>query len=150
MPPCPPSAAPPPASSRAPSRSPRPALGALPPRSTEIDPPISLSLRRPLAAVSFADLQPSRPHVLRLRPNQMVLTMLLNHVRAPTGHTATRKRCHERPRLEPHRLQHERRVELDVGPQVATWLHFVEHLQNRLLRCPCQREEFLVLHRARG
>src|SRR5207247_6219067 len=100
-----------------------------------------------VAASSAAVLQPSSPKLYRLRTDQMVLTVLLDHMRAPAGHAPARKRRDKRARLEPQRLQDEGREKLDVGAQVASRFHLVEHLQNRLLRGARQIAQLAGLER---
>src|SRR6266545_7794882 len=73
-----------------------------------------------LATASFAaDFQSSGPNVLRLGPNQVVLSVLFDHVRAPPGDPAAREGGHERTGVETDRLEHQRRKKLHVGSQVA-------------------------------
>src|SRR5262245_53078242 len=61
-------------------------------------------------------------NVFRLRADQTILPVLLDHVGAPAGHAAAGEQRDEALRVEPERLQHQRGVELDVGPEVATRL----------------------------
>src|SRR2546430_5884929 len=60
-------------------------------------------------------------------------TTLFRSVRAPARDPAARERGDERAGVETQRLEHQRRVELHVGSQVAAGLHVLEHLQRRLL-----------------
>src|ERR1043165_6190952 len=85
------------------------------------------------AASPAADFKPLRSDVLRLWTYQMIFGVLLDDVRTPARDASACERRHERPRLEADALQHECRVELDVGAQIAAGLHFLEHPEDRLL-----------------
>src|ERR1041384_465071 len=98
------------------------------------------------AASPAADFKPLRSDVLRLWPYQVILGVLLDDVRAPARDASARKRRHERPRLEADALQHECRVELDVGAQIAAGLYFLDHPGDRLQSAPHRR----VLHGTRA
>src|SRR5258705_9259245 len=82
----------------------------------------------------------SRSDVLRLRPDQMILRMLLDDVRAPSRAAPAGEQRREGCWLEANGLQHERRIELDVGLEMASRLDLVEHAQHRLLDLACQVE----------
>jgi hypothetical protein len=56
----------------------------------------------------------------------MVLSVLLDDVRAPARQPPTREDRDERAGVEAQRLEHEGGVELDVRPQVAAGFHLVE------------------------
>ena len=91
--------------------------------------------RRRQLAKNFlsANFQSNRPDIFRLRTDQLVLRVLLDHVRAPTGHAAARKHRHELRRLQPKRLQHQRRIKLHIRPQISSGLRFRQNSQRRLL-----------------
>src|SRR5438552_17029404 len=75
----------------------------------------------------------------------MVLTVLLDDMSAPPRHAPARKCGDERPRVQAQRLEHERRVELDIRPKIPPGLHFLEHLENRLLGGTREIEQLPVL-----
>src|ERR1044072_3571313 len=100
------------------------------------------------AASPAADFKPLRSDVLRLWTYQMIFGVLLDDVRTPARDASACERRHERPRLEADALQHECRVELDVGAQIAAGLHFLEHPEDRLLDGPRQGEQPWALDRA--
>src|ERR1044072_6884917 len=100
------------------------------------------------AASPAADFKPLRSDVLRLWTYQMIFGVLLDDVRTPARDASACERRHERPRLEADALQHECRVELDVGAQIAAGLHFLEHPEDRLLDGPREVEQLAVLDRA--
>src|SRR5712692_6250870 len=99
---------------------------------------------KPAVVASGPDLEPFRSGVLRLRPDQVVLSVLLDYVRAPAGHPPTGKQGHKLLGLESERLQHERSIELHIGLEVSPGLVLLEHPQRRFLCCPCQFVELAV------
>src|SRR5438105_11183730 len=61
---------------------------------------------------SAIQLQSPPADVLRLRANQMIFRVLLDHVGAPACHAAAGEQSHELAGLEAERLEHQRGVEL--------------------------------------
>src|SRR4051812_4401064 len=83
---------------------------------------------RSLPQVRFA-----RPDVFRLRTNEMVLRVLLDHVGTPSCASAAGEHRHEGRGVQSDRLQYKCGVELDVCLEVASRLYLLEHPQHRLL-----------------
>src|SRR5450759_4685606 len=74
-----------------------------------------------------------RPDVLRLRADDAVVRALLQHVGGPARHTRHCEGGWEIFLRQPDRLQHARRVKLDVGRLWPLGVFLVKDLQRRLL-----------------
>src|SRR5262249_27465362 len=55
-----------------------------------------------------------RADVTGLRPNQPIYSLLLEYVRGPSGHAPHREEIGETVARNLERLEHERRIELDI------------------------------------
>src|SRR5690349_22123143 len=115
------------------------------PPASLMPPPRSRVAARPGPERSAREFQAARSHVFGLRADQVILGVLLDHVRAPAGDAAAREHRDERARIEAQRLEHERRVELDVRLEIATRLQLVEHAQRGLLDAARQVEQLAIL-----
>src|SRR5260370_10982593 len=79
--------------------------------------------------------------VLGLRANQAVADELLQYMRRPAGDAADRERRRIQVARQPHRVQHGRRVELDIGVEAPFGLALVEYMYRVVFGAFGQREE---------